>query len=164
MNVSIIPDVIPGKSKIQGSGAFAGRHFNSGDVIFDWSDYYVVRGDDLRMDDKALQVAPDLFMPKYPGCVDDMVNHSCDPSSAVVIRDGKVQLKAIRPINAMSEITFDYSITMLDDEWSMKCLCGAKKCRGVILEYRKLPADVRERYEWMKIVPEYVIPSNGHAG
>lgn len=157
MNISVIPDVIEGKSKIAGKGAFAGRHYNSGDIIFDWSDYCVVHKDDPLMDDKALQVAPDLFMPKYPGCVDDLVNHSCDPNSAVVIRDGKVQLKAIRPINAMMEITFDYSITMLDDEWFMECKCGAKNCRRVILEYKQLPADIRQRYEWMKIVPDYVM-------
>lgn len=157
--VSMFPDVIEGKSKISGRGAFAGRHYNSGDVIFDWSDCYVVRRGDPVIDDKALQVSPDLYMPRYPSspCVDDLVNHSCDPSAAIIIVGATVKLKAIRPINAMMEVTFDYSVNTLDSEWAMKCKCGAKNCRGIILEYRQLPESVRERYEWMKIVPDFVL-------
>lgn len=157
--VSVIPDLIPGTSKIQGRGIFAGRHFNSGDTIADWTPPYLLHEDELpgkAEDCIALQVGPDLFAPAS-GQLDDFTNHSCDPNAAVIIGNGKVLLKAIRPINPMMEVTFDYSVTMKNDGWSMKCNCGTSRCRGVVREYKFLPEEVRRRYEYMKIVPAYVL-------
>jgi hypothetical protein len=153
-----IPDLIAGMSKINGKGVFAGRHFNSGDVIADWTPTFLHRQDELPTEEStALQVGPDAYVYWGIECVDNYVNHSCDPSAAVIIGSGKVLLKAIRPIKPMMEITFDYSITIKDDAWSMSCSCGAKNCRWTILEYKLLPEDVRRRYEYMKIVPAYAM-------
>lgn len=156
--VSVFPDLIEGKSKIHGRGVFAGRQFNSGDEIQDWTPAFLVTEDELEGgpdDDFGFQVGPTLFIQRT-GKIDDFTNHSCDPSAAAIIGNGRVVLKAIRPIKPMMEVTIDYSLTMLNDPWARQCNCGTARCRKVIAEYKTLPADVRQRYEWMKIVPAYV--------
>lgn len=154
---SIIPDLIMGESLTEEKGVFAGRHYNCGDVIIEFTGELRYR-EDLPKPyeiDQWVQVGPNIFMGPS-GTFDDSINHSCDPSCALIVKDGKAVLKAIRPINAMMEITFDYSLTMMGDPWIMECGCGAAKCRGTIAEYATLPSDVRQRYEWLKIVPDYV--------
>lgn len=166
--VSVIPDLIIGKSKLHGKGVFAGRHYNSGDTVLEFGGYLYDR--DAIAGQKEflfLQVGENLYLgpDEEPwGSLDDLINHGCDPNSAVIIGNGKVILKAIRPIKPMMEIIYDYSITMKDDPWTMSCRCGYVSCRKTISEYKTLPFEVRRSYEYMKIVPEYAIPSNGRAG
>ena len=155
--VSIIPDLIVGKSKLHGKGVFAGRHFNSGDVIITFAgDLYTYEDTLGPYEGMFLQVGKDLYMGPS-GQADDLINHSCDPTAAVVMVDRTVVLKAIRPINPMMEITYDYSIFVIDDPWTMQCNCGTAKCRKIIADYKTLPEDLRRHYEYMKIVPAYVL-------
>jgi SET domain-containing protein len=91
-------------------------------------------------------VAPNLYLgpdvsPEEKDDPGDVVNHSCDPNSKIVIYgSGLFQplvsclicLVAIRDIAAGEEITYDYEATMYDDPWTMKCNCGLPCCRGVI--------------------------------
>lgn len=125
--VSIIPDVIEGTSKVHGKGLFAGKQFNSGDAVLNIKD------------------------PKV-----SLINHSCDPSVAFVSLGESCVARAIRPIKHMMELTADYSIAATES-LDMVCNCRSLKCRGVVKEYAALPKDVRERYEYMKIVPDYVL-------
>ena len=127
--VSIFPDLIEGQSKIHGKGVFAGKQFNSGDEI--------------------LEVPSERI---------GLLNHSCDPSAAFVFTDGRTTLKAIRPVKPMMEITVDYTLTATEDP-RLVCSCGTGRCRKAIGLYSTLPAAARERYEWMKIVPDYVVAS-----
>jgi len=154
----IIPDLIMGESLTGDKGVFVGRHYNCGDVIIEFTGELRYREDlpEPYEIDEWIQVGPNAFMGPS-GTFDDFINHSCDPSCALIVKDGKAVLKAIRPMNVMTEITFDYSLTMMGDTWTMKCGCRAAKCRGIIAEYATLPPDVRRRYEWMKIVPDYVV-------
>lgn len=50
-------------------------------------------------------------------------NHSCDPN----IDKNHI---ALRDIEAEEELTIDYA-QFSDKDWSMKCNCGAKNCKGV---------------------------------
>lgn len=170
IGVKVIPDLIVGVSKLHGKGVFAGRHFNSGDQILEFKGIlyeFDSTMTDIPDDFAYLQVGKNLFLGPDGspwGAPDDLVNHSCDPNSAVIIKDGKVTLRAICPIKPMMEILYDYALTMSNDPWTMSCRCGHEKCRKTVGEYKTLPSDVKRRYEYMKIVPEYVILSNGHGG
>lgn len=155
IRISLVPDLIQGSSAIHGKGAFAGRQYNSGDEIWDFlrpNPPVISALEDAC--DNMLQVGEGLYL-GMTGLVSDCFNHSCDPAAAVVIGRGRVVLKAIRPIKPMMEVTFDYSLTMKDDPWTLECLCRSAACRKTVREYRALPEEVRRRYEWMKIVPEY---------
>lgn len=68
-----------------------------------------------------------------------------------------VTLVAIRPIASGEEITWDYSTTMSEDDWEMDCNCGAPSCRKRIRDFKYLPPKLREHYQVLGIVPEYVL-------
>ena len=78
------------------------------------------------------------------------INHSCAPNCESVIDDGRVFLEAIRPIKQGEELGFDYQLTWestdeISDLVNYRCLCGAKKCRGTMLD--KEPMDVHRKKE-----------------
>lgn len=54
------------------------------------------------------------------------MNHSCDPS--VIIDLDKMEIKALRDLNAGDDITFFYPSTEWDMAQSFKCWCGSSRC------------------------------------
>jgi len=95
----------------------------------------------------TMQVDVDTHV--LPDGVTVLVNHSCEPSCGVLIRPAlrEIEVRALRPIAAGEEITFDYATFEYDVEnGSAQCLCGAAKCRGRVPGFRHLPADVKARY------------------
>lgn len=118
-----------------------------------------MRGDEIPPlvrpeDDRYIQIGPDAYLGPS-GATDDLVNHSCDPNAGVIITGKSVALNAIRDIAEGEEITWDYSTTMFEDDWTMACHCGSPLCRGVIREFRLLPKEIRKRYISLGIVPSY---------
>lgn len=107
--------------------------------------------------DRFVQIAPDLFMgPSLEA--DDYINHSCDPNAGINFTGDAVYLVAIKPIKKGEEITWDYSTTIYNDNWTMDCLCGAQVCRGRVYEFLKLPQDIQKKYidNIYDIVPKYI--------
>lgn len=90
-------------------------------------------------------------------------NHSCNPNAFI---RGKNELVALKNIKAGEEIFFDYSTTMNDYEkrivetggalWTCKCHCGAKKCRGVIDQFKTLPKTRQNFYIKNKFAPDFI--------
>lgn len=103
-----------------------------------------------------LQIDDDLFMGPSNN-LDDLINHSCNPNSGLVYRDGRVELVAIRDIKKGEELSFDYSTTMDEDLWEMKCLCGDKNCRNVVRDFKFLPVDLQKKYISLGIVMPFIV-------
>ena len=55
-------------------------------------------------------------------------NHSCAPNAVLRIRQGRVELYAMRAIAAGDEITVDYGES--HHEGQLACRCGAARCTG----------------------------------
>ncbi|HZB87883.1 MAG TPA: SET domain-containing protein-lysine N-methyltransferase [Terracidiphilus sp.] len=77
-------------------------------------------------------------------CMAMFINHSCDPNCETEEIKGRVWIKAIKPIAAGDEITYDYCLYDGGDD-DAACNCGAKKCRGTMysrdeVKKRKSPA------------------------
>ncbi|HEY5759884.1 MAG TPA: SET domain-containing protein-lysine N-methyltransferase [Steroidobacter sp.] len=75
------------------------------------------------------------------------INHSCNPNCETVIENSRVFIDAIRNIKAGEELGYDYQLTWesTDDPAELAlygCRCGAKKCRGTMLD--KEPTDLRD--------------------
>ena len=74
----------------------------------------------------------------YGGNSSRWINHSCEPNCEADEQDGRVFIKALRPIPAGEEINYDYGL-MIDARYTKAlkaeypCWCGAKKCRGTLL-------------------------------
>lgn len=73
------------------------------------------------------------------------INHSCEPNVAI---KGKRHVYALIDIPAEHEITMDYSLTEPGPDWSLKCNCKTKKCRGIVTPITELePHIYRDKKE-----------------
>ena len=71
------------------------------------------------------------------------INHSCNPNCETVIENGRVFIEAIRNIKPGEELGYDYQLTWetTDDPQELAlyaCRCGAKRCRGTMLDREPL--------------------------
>jgi SET domain-containing protein len=71
------------------------------------------------------------------------INHSCNPNCETVIENGRVFIEAIRRIKPGEELGYDYQLTWesTDDPVELAlyaCRCGAKQCRGTMLDREPL--------------------------
>lgn len=67
------------------------------------------------------------------------INHSCNPNCETVIENSRVFIDAIRHIKPGEELGYDYQLTWesTDDPLELAlyaCRCGAKRCRGTMLD------------------------------
>jgi SET domain-containing protein len=60
----------------------------------------------------------------------EIINHSCDPNLRSTIIRGHILYISKRPIEPGQELTVDYRFS--DKIERVRCLCGAKTCRGEI--------------------------------
>jgi SET domain-containing protein len=126
----------------KGLGVFALAPFAAGELVV------VCEGERLATSalpdhGLALQLGADLWLWSAGGALDDRLNHSCEPNLAFA--EGEPRLHALRAIAPGEELTWDYSTSIGDSEWSLACRCGRPGCRGVVTGFGRLaPAD-RER-------------------
>jgi SET domain-containing protein len=71
------------------------------------------------------------------------INHSCNPNCETVIEQSRVFVEAIRSIKPGEELGYDYQLTWdstdePEDLALYACRCGAKKCRGTMLDREPL--------------------------
>jgi SET domain-containing protein len=86
------------------------------------------------------------------------VNHSCTPNAGIRKLNNQLFLFAAKPIRAGTEIVFDYSTTLGDDDIrTMRCACGRRACRGTIRRFGSLSAALKDRYIRGGLVPKYII-------
>lgn len=71
------------------------------------------------------------------------INHSCDPNcEAEETDDGRVFIKALRPIAPGEELSYDYGLT-IDERYTpalkkrYECRCGAPECRHTMLSPKR---------------------------
>lgn len=128
---------IPGlqviRSPVAGYGVISTRRRKKGSVICNVEGVMWRTGE--RSDDTHSLILED-------GVFFDMVdqtrwlNHSCDPNVVVeagITKNGNgwAQLQALRDIEPGEELFFDYA---LPEALKEKCYCGAKRCRGWIVQ------------------------------
>jgi uncharacterized protein len=69
------------------------------------------------------------------------INHGCDPNCQTVQIENRIFIVALRTILPGEELAYDYRIKRDTDDPAdidivFRCLCGAKNCRGTMLEAR----------------------------
>jgi hypothetical protein len=69
-----------------------------------------------------------------------------------------VELHALRPIQTGEEICFDYSTSMGEENWTMKCECGSSQCRGIVRDFKLIPVLYQHRYIMLGVVPDFLLP------
>lgn len=106
-----------------------------------------------------MQIGKNVYMGPSGG-LDDLVNHSCNPNSGLMIQGKRAILVAIKNIRKSEEITMDYSTTMDEDDWEMDCKCQSKNCRKRIRDFKYLPKETQQAYMVWGIVPKYILNNN----
>lgn len=100
----------------------------------------------------TIQIDLDLYINAEPPGL--YTNHSCAPNAGV---KNDTILIALRDIERDQEICFDYSTTMSENHWTLRCLCGAPQCRRVIEDFHLLPATLKRRYVKQGIVQSFIV-------
>jgi SET domain-containing protein len=137
-------------SPIHGKGLFAIHPIKEGEIVA-VKGGYIFDGRTLRKLQKSvgpaeIQIADDLYIGLYNktqkkgGMI--FSNHSCEPNIGV---KGQIVFVALRDIKAGEELTHDWATTD-DDNYKLKCRCGAATCRKVITgkDWRK--KDLQNKY------------------
>jgi hypothetical protein len=142
-----------------GLGVFASRDIARGEIILSIGGQVIDFAETKRRGPRecmALQIGHDIYIDTRPPGV--FVNHSCDPNAG--ISEDKY-LEAIRGIRKGQEIRYDYSTTMDEQSFTMRCLCRADECRNVVGDFSTLPRQVRERYISLGIVMSFMLKRMG---
>jgi hypothetical protein len=125
-----------------GRGVFATAPIPGGSLIAR-CEGWLVAGDKLDDDWLAMQVGPDTWLCSNGDCLDECINHSCDPNAGFLT--GEPVLHALRDIAAGEQIAWDYSTSIAEIGWTLDCRCGAANCRRVVRSWPELSAAERER-------------------
>jgi SET domain-containing protein len=139
-------------SPIHGLGAFALQDIPKGTRIIEYVGEKISNAEaDRRYNDETMESHHTfLFILNSKQCIDAayegnesrFINHSCDPNAEAFIPRGRIWIEAIRNIPRGTEIAYDYAFEddakyTIDDYRRYGCRCGAKNCRGTIVETKK---------------------------
>jgi hypothetical protein len=72
------------------------------------------------------------------------MNHSCRPTA--VVQASALDFRAAVDLKEGDEITFFYPSTEWDMVRPFKCLCGARKCIGIVAGAQYLSIHILKRY------------------
>lgn len=153
------PPLVVGESHL-GKGVFAARPFVAGEPLLRFSGPRIARAPARHgAADRFVQVGDGAYLGPS-GRLDDLVNHSCAPNAGLRFATaGAVTLVALRPIATGEEIAWDYSTTLGDDEWRMRCDCRAPACRGLIGSFAALSPERRAWYLDRGLVAPHLRPT-----
>jgi uncharacterized protein len=139
-------------SRVHGYGVFALRRIRKGARIIEYLGERVSHElADIRYADKDPKDGHTFLFTVDAKTVIDagvngnearFVNHGCDPNCETVETGKRIFIEAIRTIRPGEELAYDYRIQRDADDPAdvdviFRCLCGAKNCRGSMLEVRR---------------------------
>jgi uncharacterized protein len=139
-------------SPIHGYGVFAARRIRKGTTVLEYlGDRISHEEADSRYEDKDPKDNHTFLFTVDSKTVIDAgvngnearyVNHGCDPNCQSTTEKKRIFIEAIGTIQPGEELAYDYQIQRDDDDppdvdQIFACRCGAKNCRGVMLEPRK---------------------------
>ena len=143
-----------GESKF-GKGIFAAKNLSPGNVLMHITGTPLTFEDTVALGNKeshSMQVGLHQYILVEPPFL--YSNHSCDPNCGIT---ENLELVTIRPVSKGEELTWDYSTSMLERHWTMKCHCGANRCRGIVKDFDRIPIEIQQEYLEQKIVLPFII-------
>jgi uncharacterized protein len=141
-------------SPIHGYGVFAARRIRKGTTVIEYLGDRVSHAQaDARYEDKDPNDNHTfLFTVDAKTVIDGgvdgnearYINHGCDPNCESTTLNKRIFIEAIRTIQPGEELSYDYQIQRDTDDAAnvdqvFACRCGAKNCRGSMLEAAKKP-------------------------
>ena len=136
------------QSGVHGKGVFAVADIPAGEVIIEY------KGEIISWDEALRRHPHDPSQPNHTfyfhidsgDTIDGRVqgndarwiNHACEPNCEADEIDGRVFIKALRPLHPGEELFYDYGL-VIDGRHTAKlkkefeCRCGSPHCRGTML-------------------------------
>jgi len=156
MKLESAPDVVI-KETERGKGLFAPAAIAAGTVIFsvDVNRNRLAFDETKELDDResyALQIGLSEYVLLKPPLV--YANHSCQPNCGF---NAAYAFFALRDIAAGEELVWDYSTSMFEHNWNMKCQCGSALCRKIVRDFNLLPSKLQQEYLRLGIVLPYIV-------
>jgi uncharacterized protein len=149
------------RSSADGKGLFAAQDIPSDTVLLK-----IEKGKELSLaetlalkenESYCLQIGADIYIAlHYPFF---LANHSCNPNCGI---NGKLEFFTSAPVSKGEELRWDYSTSMLERSWTMKCNCGEKNCRKEISDFDQLPYPLQRAYIRRGIVMPFIIDLLGN--
>lgn len=138
-----------------GRGIYASRAISSGETVLRFRGRIITfdQSGNPRYEKYCVQIGPESYTLTW--APERYINHSCDPNLGFA--DART-LRAVRDIPSGAELTFDYSTSMAENSWTMECGCAQPGCRGLITDFVDLPAELKERYRAMGVIPSWLTP------
>jgi SET domain-containing protein len=139
-------------SPVHGYGVFAARRIRKGTTIIEYLGDRVSHAQaDARYEDKDPNDNHTFLFTVDAKTVIDAgvngnearyINHGCDPNCESTTVSKRIFIEAIRTIQPGEELSYDYQIQRDNDDAPnvdeiYACRCGAKNCRGSMLEAAK---------------------------
>jgi SET domain-containing protein len=139
-------------SPIHGYGVFAARRIRKGTTVIEYLGDRVSHAQaDSRYEDKDPNDNHTFLFTVDAKTVIDAgvngnearyINHGCDPNCESTAMNKRIFIEAIRTIQPGEELSYDYQIQRDSDDAAnvdeiYACRCGAKNCRGSMLEAAK---------------------------
>jgi uncharacterized protein len=136
-------------SPIHGYGVFAARRIRRGTTVIEYLGERVSHAQaDARYEDKSPKDNHTFLFTVDAKTVIDagvdgnearFINHGCEPNCESTAVNKRIFIEAIRTIRPGEELSYDYQIQRDDDDDDgvdevYACRCGAKNCRGSMLE------------------------------
>jgi uncharacterized protein len=149
-------------SRIHGYGVFALRRIRKGSTVIEYLGDRVshVQADARYADKDPKDGHTFLFTVDAKTVIDAgvngnearFVNHGCDPNCQTINTNRRIFIEALRTIQPGEELAYDYQIGRDDDDPAdvdavFACRCGAKSCRGSMLEApkKKRPSKLKRK-------------------
>lgn len=145
--------LVIGESK-HGKGIFAADDLSKGFIVCKISGSALSFRETIDLADEecyCLQVGEDDYL--IPDTPFYYSNHSCNPNCGI---NENLELVTICDIIKGEELCWDYSTSVLERHWTMKCNCGEKNCRNIVTDFDLLPFNVQMKYLKMKIVMPFI--------
>ena len=123
-------DISIKNSEKEGQGVFAARHFQKGEKVLQFFGPIITYDQAASKGQQSgypIQINVSSYINVQPPEL--YTNHSCDPNTG--LKEPAI-IYTLRNIKKDEEITFDYSTSMHEDDWTMRCNCQSKKCRTII--------------------------------
>jgi uncharacterized protein len=138
-----------------GMGLFANSDIPAGTIICKVSGRELSFAETVLLNDKESYTLQTDF-DKYIYCEPPFLysNHSCNPNCAV---NSGLELFALKNIKVGQELFWDYSTSMLERHWTLKCSCGEKNCRKIITDFDLLPQKLQNKYLQLNIVFPFIV-------
>lgn len=158
MKVVVLNNFAVGETHL-GKAVFAARRFKKDDVITQFSGPTIHKSLIPKRykgeNDRFMQIGPEEFLGPSDS-VDDLINHSCEPNAGLRFTKTGILLVAIKDIDVGEEITWDYSTTMFENPWKMKCDCRTNSCRKIIGDFMLLSPETQKKYRDLDVIPQYI--------